>query len=193
MSDAERRIPEWQFKRPFRIFDFISGNWDMHKLIILRGNSGSGKTAVAKALQERFGPNTMLISQDMVRMQMLNVRGREGAEKSQQLMIELLKYGRRNSNITILEGILDSEVHTALFAAAVKEYGNNIHAYYWDIPFKETVRRHKTKPNCNDFGENDMRRWWKEKDLLTVIPEKIIGMNITLDDTVDMIYRSVVE
>lgn len=32
----------------------------MHKLIILRGNSGSGKTSVAKALQEKFGPNTML-------------------------------------------------------------------------------------------------------------------------------------
>lgn len=38
----------------------------MPKLIILRGNSGSGKTTVAKALQEKFGPNTMLLSHDMV-------------------------------------------------------------------------------------------------------------------------------
>jgi len=41
----------------------------MSKLIILRGNSGSGKTSVAKALQQKFGPNTMLISHDMIRMQ----------------------------------------------------------------------------------------------------------------------------
>lgn len=36
----------------------------MGKLIILRGNSGSGKTTVAKELQKKFGYNTMLISQD---------------------------------------------------------------------------------------------------------------------------------
>lgn len=33
----------------------------MKKLIVLRGNSGSGKTTVTKELQKRFGNNTMLI------------------------------------------------------------------------------------------------------------------------------------
>lgn len=37
------------------------------KLIILRGNSGSGKTTTGKALQRKFGQGTMLISQDVVR------------------------------------------------------------------------------------------------------------------------------
>ena len=46
----------------------------MHKLIILRGNSGSGKTTVAKELQRLFGHNTMLISQDVVRRDMLCVK-----------------------------------------------------------------------------------------------------------------------
>lgn len=32
----------------------------MPKLIVLRGNSGSGKTTVSKILQEKFGRNTML-------------------------------------------------------------------------------------------------------------------------------------
>lgn len=39
----------------------------MGKLIILRGNSGSGKTTVAKELQKKFGYNTMPISQDEIR------------------------------------------------------------------------------------------------------------------------------
>ena len=30
----------------------------MKKLITLRGNSGSGKTTIARALQEKFGKNT---------------------------------------------------------------------------------------------------------------------------------------
>ena len=46
----------------------------MTKLIILRGNSGSGKTTVAKALQEKLGYNTMRISQDEVRRNMLWVK-----------------------------------------------------------------------------------------------------------------------
>ena len=40
---------------------------NMGKLSILRGNSGSGKSTIAKALQNKFGQNTMLISQDEIR------------------------------------------------------------------------------------------------------------------------------
>ena len=163
----------------------------MNKLIILRGNSGSGKTSVAKALQEKFGPNTMLLSHDMIRMNILHVWGAEGIERSRPLLIELLKYGRQNSEITILEGILDSNEYHLLFETAVKEYGENIFAYYYDLPFEETLKRHSTKPNRNDFGENDMRRWWREKDYLSLIRETILTESISLNETVDMIYQKV--
>jgi len=97
----------------------------MAKLIILRGNSGSGKTSVSKALQKRFGRNTMVISQDMVRREMLWVK--DGANtKALPLLINLLEYGRKNSEITILEGILDSECYRPLFQKAVEEYGKDI-------------------------------------------------------------------
>lgn len=43
-------------------------------LIILRGNSGSGKTTVAKELQERFGRGTMVLSQYMIRREVLKER-----------------------------------------------------------------------------------------------------------------------
>ena len=164
----------------------------MSKLILLRGNSGSGKTTVAKKLQEKFGSNTMLISHDMVRKQILHVWSREGVEKSQPLMIELLKYGKRNSEITIMEGILPSKDYAQLFEAAVEEYGSNIYSYYWDIPFEETVRRHSTKPNRNDFGEDDMRRWWKEKDYLDIIPQTMIDKDLSIEDAVELIYRDVI-
>lgn len=159
----------------------------MHKLIILRGNSGSGKTTVSKELQKRFGRNTMLISQDMVRLQMLYAKDAEALP----LIIQLLKYGRQNSDITILEGILDSEVYESLFETAVKEYGADIFAFYYDLPFEETLRRHATKPNRAEFGEQDMRRWWKEKDYTNVIPEKTITGDMSISDTVDMIYNAV--
>ncbi len=61
-------------------------------LIILRGNSGSGKTTVAKELQKRFGRNTMLISQDNIRREMLNVEDGKDT-KAIPLMKQLLEYG----------------------------------------------------------------------------------------------------
>lgn len=51
-----------------------------------------------------------------------------------------------------------------LFDMAIQEYGKDIFAFYYDLPFEETLRRHAAKPNRADFGEEDMRRWWNEKD-----------------------------
>lgn len=163
----------------------------MRKLIILRGNSGSGKTTLAKMLQHRLGPNTMRLSHDMVRMDMLHVRGAEGVARSLPLMIYLMKYGSRHSEITILEGILPSEEYRRLFEAALEEYGPHIFAYYYDIPFEETLARHGTKPNRDDFGEADLRRWWKEKDFLGIIPETIFDRKVSLEDAVEKICRDI--
>lgn len=52
----------------------------MSKLIILRENSGSGKTTIAKEIQKNFGRNTMLISQDVIRRDMLRVKDGENTE-----------------------------------------------------------------------------------------------------------------
>lgn len=49
----------------------------MKKLILLRGNSGSGKSTTARTLQQKFGHGTMLISRDVVRREMLYIRDGE--------------------------------------------------------------------------------------------------------------------
>ncbi len=63
------------------------------------------------------------------------------------LTMKLLKYGRQNSDITILEGILPVEVYMPLFEMAVQEYGKDIFAFYYDLPFEEILQGHATKPN----------------------------------------------
>ena len=79
----------------------------MSKMIILRGNSGSGKSTVAKALQKRIGNGAFLISQDNVRREML-------WEKSGQhnqviaLLKNLVIYGYQNCEVSILDGILST-------------------------------------------------------------------------------------
>lgn len=160
------------------------------KIIILRGNSGSGKTTVAKNLQKKLGQGTLLISQDVVRREMLWVK--DGSDtKTLSLLMELVRYGKENCEFVILEGILNASWYRELFALIQYEFGEDIYAYYYDLPFEETLIRHETKPNHNDFGENEMREWWMEKDYINSIKETTIRQDLSLPDTVNMILRDV--
>ena len=162
----------------------------MGKLIILRGNSGSGKTTTAKELQNRFGHNIMIISQDAVRREMLKVRDGENT-LALPLMKELLRYGSEHSDVVILEGIMYSDWYKPLFELAVQLYGTEIYAYYFDLPFEETLKRHQTRAKCNEFGEEAMRRWWREKDFSDVLKEVRITSEKDMESVVEDIYNAV--
>lgn len=164
----------------------------MRKLIVLRGNSGSGKTTVARELQKRFGHNTMLISQDEIRRNMLWVK--DGIDtKALPLMIELLKYGNGHSDIVILEGIMNGEWYSPIFKVANELYGSNVYSYYFDIPFEETVRRHQTRSKSQEFGEEHMRQWWREKDFSSVLKEKIITCEMDVNSIVEKVYADLLK
>ena len=160
------------------------------KIIILRGNSGSGKTTISKKLQKKLGYGTLLISQDVVRREILYVKDGVGT-KAIDLMIQLIMYGRENCAYVILEGNLDSAWYHRLFETIKYEFNHGIYAYYFDLSFEETLLRHKLKPNTNDFGEAEMKKWWKEKDFIDIFSEQIIRENMGEDDIIDMILDHV--
>lgn len=84
----------------------------MKKLITLRGNSGSGKTTIARALQEKFGKNTMLLSQDVIRRDILKTNDGAGT-RANDVLIMLLEYGHAHNELVILEGFEQPMVHPA--------------------------------------------------------------------------------
>ncbi len=162
------------------------------KLIIIRGNSGSGKTTAAIGLQKAFGANTMRISLDMIRREILMVRDGRNS-KTIPLMREMLFYGAEHSPVVVLEGILPAGYYAPIFQTAIERYGEQIYAYYYDLPFEETLKRHVTKPNAMEFGETEMRAWWLEKDYLSLIEEKKIPKEQSLKETIEMIYQDVLQ
>ena len=162
----------------------------MAKLVILRGNSGSGKSTTAKALQHRIGRDTLIIQQDTIRREMLWAHDGPGTA-ALPLLMDLLCYGHKHSIVTILEGILNAEWYRPLFELAMDLYGTEVYAYYYDLPFEETLKRHATKPNHADFGEADMRRWWKDKDYIGIIPESTITQGQSLEETLNVILNDI--
>lgn len=162
------------------------------KMIILRGNSGSGKTTVANVLQKKLGRGTLIISQDVIRREMLWIR--DGSEtKAISLLIDLVKYGKKNCDFVILEGILNAVWYKELFEIIKLEFNCSIYAYYYDLSFEETLKRHQTKPNRSEFGENDMKLWWTEKDYIEIIEEKILTQELSIDETIDIIMKDIEE
>ena len=161
----------------------------MKKVIILRGNSASGKTSVAKELQERLGCNTLMISQDMIRRDILHVKDGPNTLVIP-LLTNLVEYGHQHTEITILEGIFKFEWYEPFFNHVKDLFGDEIYAYYWDIPFEETLRRHQTKiDKAKEYGATAMHKWWREKDYLTSITETIFHENVSLEEAVNHILQ----
>jgi hypothetical protein len=52
------------------------------------------------------------------------------------------------------------------------------------ITFAETLRRHASKPQAAEYGESEMRAWYRERDLLPGGLEQVIPDRSTLDETV---------
>ena len=162
----------------------------MSKIVIIRGNSGSGKTTLSKTLQRKIGRNTFLISQDYVRREMLWVLDRPD-NQAVHLLENLIIYGHKNCSVTILEGILYANIYKSLFEKIKNLFNDNIYAYYFDLTFEETVKRHEQSEKTNDFSELDMKKWWRDKDLLPNILEKMINKEMNLDEIVQQIYDDI--
>lgn len=161
-----------------------------HPLIILRGNSGCGKTSTARLLQCQLGDGTMLISQDVVRREILRVKDSE-SNPAIQLIYDLCMYGNNVGYTVILEGILSNKKYGAMLRRLLDDFQGEKLIYYFDVSFEETVRRHAIKPNAHEFGESEMRQWWKDQDVLNVPGEQRIGEQLSQAEIVDLIHRDV--
>lgn len=96
--------------------------------------------------------------QDTVRREMLNAK--DGADNPAiSLLMDLLGYGHEHCDYVILGGILNVKWYAPVFKKAKELFGNSMNAYYFDIPFEETVKRHQER-HITSFGEEKMRSWW---------------------------------
>lgn len=89
---------------------------------------------------------------------MLNAK--DGADNPAiSLLMDLLGYGHEHCDYVILGGILNVKWYAPVFKKAKELFGNSMNAYYFDIPFEETVKRHQER-HITSFGEEKMRSWW---------------------------------
>lgn len=162
----------------------------MSKLIVIRGNSGTGKSTVAQAIRKKCPTSdTMLVSQDMIRLEILNVKDSED-NKAIELIYNICNYGKKNCKYVILEGILAKEKYQVMLRKLIEQF-EEVDIFYLKAQFKTTVQRNNYRSIDRKFSVKTLKSWWLEDDFLGVQREKIINSEGSLSDVVNHISQDI--
>jgi len=161
---------------------------DATNLIVLRGNSASGKSAAAQRIRQRHGRGVAIVGQDAIRRDVLKERDTPGAANIALIGL-IARYALDHGRHVIIEGILRADHYGDMLATLRADHRGPSHFFYFDVPYEETVRRHATKPQASEYGEVEMREWFRPLDLLSTVPEYRIPESASLDDAVDVIMH----
>ncbi|MGW6199243.1 kinase [Kribbella sp. NPDC055110] len=161
------------------------------RLVVLRGNSGSGKSTTARTLRERLGRGTAWVEQDYIRRILLREYDLPGGVNVG--LIDLnVRYALDHGYDVVLEGIMDAARYGDMLRRLTSDHrGTTLH-YYFDIPFEETVVRHGTR-DLRGVSPDMMQDWYREHDVLDGIDQTVIGPDSALDETVAKILTDLGE
>ena len=157
------------------------------KLLILRGNSGSGKTTIAQQIRDQWGGKVMFLQQDVLRRDILKVEDKAGNPVIG-LVEQLALYGKSQGYDVLIEGIFAEAKYGEMLRKLIAEFDES-HVYYLEVPFEETLRRHDGRAVRSEFGEKEMREWWLEKDYLNVPQEQVLTHDVSARELAEFIFN----
>jgi adenylate kinase family enzyme len=159
-------------------------------LIVIRGNSGSGKTTVGREVCRRYGRGCALIEQDYLRRIVLREHDTSRADPVAPAFITATVRNALDLGYhVVLEGILHTERYAEVLHRLIDQHSGASNVFYLNVSFDETVRRHQTRAETVTFTPEQMRDWYVPEDLLGIDGEHVIGETSTLEQTVDTIVR----
>jgi len=154
------------------------------RLIILRGNSASGKSSTAAEIRRRHGRRDLaVVGQDNLRRDVL--REHDVPAGVNIGLIDLVtRYALNQGFNVIVEGILSADHYAEMLMALINNHRGRTCCYYLDVPFDESLRRHAGKPQASQYGAVEMQAWYRELDLLPGGAEQVIRAAMPQDEIV---------
>ncbi|PWH05446.1 kinase [Brachybacterium endophyticum] len=150
-------------------------------LVILRGNSASGKSTVARRVQRELPRSEVaVIGQDHVRRELLWERD-EGPSETTGLITAMARHCLSIGRITVVEGIFGAERYGEMFQDLLDEHDGPSLVFYLDVSLPETLRRHARKPIADHVSQQEVSSWYREHDLLRVPGEMVLGEELSED------------
>ena len=87
----------------------------------------------------------------------------------------------------LVEGFYETDIYGQMLERLKKLFAPQVLAYYYDLSFEETVRRHQTRAKQEEFTPADMKRWWKDRDFLGWEEESFFTDEDSLEAAFDII------
>ena len=156
------------------------------RLVVLRGNSGSGKSSTAQELRRRVGRGVAWVEQDYLRRTLLREHARADAPNIG-LIEQTARYALEHGYHVILEGGLYGPHYGVMLRQLIADHAGVTGVYYFQLSFDETIRRHATRPLAKVVTPEQMRQWYEPCDLLGVPGEQLIDESSSLDETAERI------
>lgn len=133
-----------------------------NKFIIIRGPSASGKTTVAKEIFKKAKNKTVLIEQDHYRFIFKPAGG--GSKPNSEIIHKMIEHNAstalKHGYNVILEGILSVKSYQKIIEKLIKSHEGESFIFYFDVSFKETLKRHQNKKESKEYGEEKMKKWY---------------------------------
>ncbi|MEU5062865.1 AAA family ATPase [Streptomyces virginiae] len=161
------------------------------RLVVVRGNSASGKSSVAAGIRDRFGRGVALVGQDNLRRIVLRERDvPRGASIG--LIDTVARHALDAGYHVVVEGILHADRYGDMLLDLLGDHRGVSRCYYLDVPIEETLARHATKTDPGllaQVSERELRTRYRERDLLPGGVETVVGAHSALGETVGRIMR----
>jgi predicted kinase len=159
-------------------------------LVIIRGNSGSGKSTVAIDVRRRYGRGCALVEQDYLRREVLREHGSNSVPTVAPRFITTMARTALNAGChVVLEGIL----HTGQYGTPLREliagHPGPSSVFWMDVGFDETLRRHAGRRDMTHVTADMMHAWYSALDLLDAPGEQVIEQASSVEDTVAAILH----
>lgn len=155
--------------------------------VVLRGNSASGKSTVARRVQRALPRGEVaVIGQDHVRRELLWER-EAGQGDTVGLLESMVRHCLGIGRITLLEGIFGAERYHAMFTRLLRDAPGPTLVYYLDVSLPETLRRHAGKPISTHVPAEEVASWYRPQDLLGVPGEQVLGEELDEEAMVERI------
>jgi predicted kinase len=162
---------------------------DRGTLVVLRGNSGSGKSTVARGLRDALRDKVIWIEQDYIRRIVVGETGGEPQPLTAVLIEAMASCALERGYVVVVDGILDAHRYGAMLGRLREACQGRVGYYYFSIPFDETVRRHATRQLADVVSAEEMRGWYRDNDVLGFVDEQVVHSNATVQQTVERLIQ----
>jgi hypothetical protein len=156
------------------------------RLILLRGNSASGKSSLARAIRAARPRGIAILGQDQLRREILHAQ--EKPDNPTVAYLDLsARYALDIGLHVIVEGILYSCIYGGMLTQLLADHRGISHCYRYELSFNETARRHTSKPQAAEYGPDTMLDWWLDADPLPGVAECSLGPEVSLIDATNRV------